>query len=46
MLPSGRTPTWPAVKSHLAFGGTSTLWLYFAAGGAIVDGLRVFSMVV
>jgi hypothetical protein len=45
----GNTPVWPdanlpGVKSQRAFGGTSTLWLYFAAGGAMAVGLRVLSM--
>jgi hypothetical protein len=33
------------VNSQRAFGGISTLWLYIAAGGAMLGGLRVFSMV-
>jgi hypothetical protein len=43
-VPSSRIPTWPAVNSQRAFGGTSTLWLYFAAGGAMADGLHVLSI--
>jgi hypothetical protein len=34
------------VNSQRAFGEISTLWLYIAAGGAMVDGLWVFSMVI
>jgi len=34
------------MKSQRAFGGISTLWLYIAAGGAMVDGLFVFNMMI
>jgi hypothetical protein len=44
-VPSGRSPTWPAVNSQRAFGGISTLWLYIATGGATAVGLLVLSKI-